>query len=198
MEFLRTYAKEIVSLLVPILIWFLNRIFQPKSKLAWATPHRFTFLIQEPLIDENGKQIAPSYTVKTGSILIQNIGKTCLDNVEIVFNWKPQLNIWPIRHFEEKVEADNRYVMMFDSLSINEFVQIELIERTGLRDLPDLITVRCKQCVGQNIQLAPRQVVETWKIYVAKTFFWMGIGTSIYLLILLIQFLVLSRPAVLG
>ena len=184
-------------MLVPILTWFLNRILQPKSKLAWSIPHSFTFLIQEPRVDENGKQIAPSQTIKTGSILIKNIGKTTLDNVEVVFNWKPILNIWPIRHFEEKLEVDNRYVMIFDTLSINESIQIEVIERETNKDLPQLLTVRSKQCTAMNIQMAPQQVVETWKINLAKMLLLIGIGASVYFVIILIQLLVLSTPKVL-
>lgn len=197
MDFLKLYSKEIVAMLVPILTWFLNRILQPKSKLAWSIPHSFTFLIQEPRVDENGKQIAPSQTIKTGSILIKNIGKTTLDNVEVVFNWKPILNIWPIRHFEEKLEVDNRYVMIFDTLSINESIQIEVIERETNKDLPQLLTVRSKQCTAMNIQMAPQQVVETWKINLAKMLLLIGIGASVYFVIILIQLLVLSTPKVL-
>ncbi|MFZ5523890.1 MAG: hypothetical protein ACOY9D_07405 [Pseudomonadota bacterium] len=148
-------------------------------------------------MDEKGNQIAPSQTIKTGSILIKNIGKTTLDNIEVVFNWKPILNIWPVRHFEEKQEADGRYVMIFDNLSINESIQIEIIERDTARDLPLLLTVRSKQCTATNIQMAPQQVAEAWKINLAKILLLIGIGASVYLLIILIQLLVLSTPKVL-
>lgn len=197
MEVLKLYSKEIVALLVPIFALLLNRMFQPKSKLAWSVPHGFTFLIQEPRFDQNGTQIAPSSTIKTGSILIKNIGKTELDNIEIVFNWKPSLNIWPIRHFEEKLEADGRYVMTFNDLSVNEFIQIELIEKVTEKELPVLLNVRSKQCTAVNIQLAPQPVVAIWKVNILILFSLLGIGASVYLLIILIQWLVLSTPKVL-
>ncbi|HZW25324.1 MAG TPA: hypothetical protein VFF26_07565 [Gallionella sp.] len=197
MEILKLYSKEIVAILAPILTWLLNKTLQPKSKLAWSIPHSFTFLIQEPRLDEAGNQVAPSQTIKTGSILIKNIGKTNLDNIEVVFNWRPILNIWPVRHFEERLEADNRYVMIFDNLSINESIQIEIIERETTRDLPQLLTVRSKQCTAINIQMQPQQIVEAWKVNIAKTLLLIGLGASVYLVIILIQLLVIGTPKVL-
>lgn len=194
---LLAYSKEIVAVLAPVLQWGVGRALQPKARLAWSMTHSFAFLIQEPLIDE-GKQIAPTKNISTGSILIQNLGQVTLEGVEVVFNWQPLLNIWPIRHYEERVEADGRYVMIFENLSVGEFVQIELLERTGLRELPVLLTVRSKQCVAENIPLVPQQVAAAWKVNAVKLLAAMGIGASVYLIIIGFQFLVLGTPKVLG
>ena len=122
MEFLRTYAKEIVALLVPLITWFFNNMLKPRARLITSTLHGFTFLVQEPLIGNDGNQVSPTQTVNVGSVLIRNIGKDTSTKVEVVFNWKPLINIWPSRHYEEKTEADNRYIMIFDSLSPNEHI----------------------------------------------------------------------------
>lgn len=196
MDFLRTYSKEIVALLAPIITWFLSNALKPKAQLAWASPHNFVFLIQHPLFDNEGKQIGPNQTITTGSILIKNTGKVALSKVEVVFNWKPILNIWPIRHFEEKLEADNRYIMIFDSMSPSESIAIELIAVQS-QTLPTLLTVRSDQCVAKNIQLAPQPVAAKWIINLVIVMFFVGLGASLYMLIILIQFLVLSTPKVL-
>ena len=153
MEFLKIHAKEIVSLLVPLITWFFNTTLKPRAQLIRTIHHGFTFLIQQPQIDSNGNQISPTQTVNTGSVLIRNIGKDTSTKVEVVFNWKPLVNIWPSRHYEEKTETDGRYIMIFDSLSPNEHIGFELLAINC--ELPDLITVRSDQCVAKNIQMVP-------------------------------------------
>ena len=72
MTFLETYGKEIVSLLVPIIAWVLNNLFKAKAKLHVALPHKFTFLVQQPRLDEQGNTITPTQTVHTNSFIIRN------------------------------------------------------------------------------------------------------------------------------
>jgi len=118
MTFLETYGKEIVSLLIPLVTWVLSTFFKTKAKLLLASPHNFTFLVQQPLLGPQGNQISPTQNVYTSSFLIRNAGKETATKVELVFNWKPQcVNIWPLRHYQEHTEPDNRYVMIFDSMS---------------------------------------------------------------------------------
>lgn len=54
MEFLSTYGKEIVSILVPFITWFLNVGIKAKAKLIWGSPHFFNFLVQETIRDSAG------------------------------------------------------------------------------------------------------------------------------------------------
>jgi len=114
MTFIEMYGKEIVALLVPVLTLVLNSFFKAKAKLQVALPHQFTFLVQQPLIDQNVNQVSPTQTVRTNSFIINNAGREPATKVELVFNWKPMcLNIWPVRHYEEHVEPDRRYVLIF-------------------------------------------------------------------------------------
>ena len=95
MEFISTYGKEIVSLLIPFITWFLNVGIKAKAKLIWASPHSFTFLVQEPIRDPDGKVIQPTQKVCTASIKVINSGRETANKVELVFNWKPHyVNLW--------------------------------------------------------------------------------------------------------
>lgn len=58
MTFFETYGKEIFSLLVPVVTFLLNRHFKSKAKLLVALPHQFTFLVQQPLLNEKGEVIS--------------------------------------------------------------------------------------------------------------------------------------------
>lgn len=193
MTFLETYGKEIVSLLVPIFTWILNSFFKAKAKLQVALPHQFTFLVQQPLIDAGGNQISPTQTVKTNSFIIRNAGREPASKVELVFNWKPMcLNLWPVRHFEEYIEPDNRYVLIFDSLAPDEVLGVEVLSIN--QDLPNLVTVRSTQCIAQNLNMYPQPVVSSSVRIGTTVLKALGLAAAVYLAIILIQFLVLKTP----
>ena len=193
MTFLETYGKEIISLLVPIVTWLLNGFFQAKAKLQVALPHQFTFLVQQPRIDDEGHEISPTQTVKTNSFIIRNSGREPATKVELVFNWKPMcLNLWPVRHYEEHIEPDRRYVLIFDSLAPDEVLGVEVL--TVNEDLPNLVTVRSAECIAQNISMYPQPVVGNTVRIATTVFMALGLAAAVYLAILLVQFLVLRTP----
>lgn len=102
MQFIELYGKEIFSIFIALLAWALNYFFKTKAKLQVGVPHQFTFLIQQPVHDDNGNILTSSQSVKTTSFIIRNAGRESATNVEIVFNWKPMcLNLWPVRHYKE-------------------------------------------------------------------------------------------------
>lgn len=193
MSFLQTYAKEIVSLVVPFVAWALGRFFKTKAKLILANPHSFTFLVQEPLRDPEGKILQPTQTVNTVSYLLKNTGSEPAKHIELVFNWKPLcINIWPSRHITEHVETDNRYVVMFDSLAPNEFVGFELLNVNS--ESPALLTARSEQCVAKPVDMYPQQVVKPWVARAAGALMLAGVGAAIYLALLVLQFLLVGTP----
>jgi len=193
MDFLKIYGKEIVALLVPCIAWALNYFFRAKAKIHFSTPHQFTFLVQEPLKDPQGNKIQPSQTVYTKSLLIRNAGKIPVSGAEIVFNWKPMcMNIWPPRHYDEIIEPDSRCTVKFESLAPGEYFGLELLSVN--RELPGVLTVRSDQCVAENIVMYPQPIVSAWKRRIVVMLLFAGMGLTVYLLILLLQFVLLQTP----
>ena len=193
MEFISTYGKEIVSLLIPFITWFLNVGIKAKAKLIWASPHSFTFLVQEPIRDHEGNVIQPTQKVCTASIKVINSGRETANKVELVFNWKPHyVNLWPVRHYEQKTDIDNRHIMIFDNLSPKEEIGLEIMSINA--DLPALLLVRSAECTAQNVPLMWIRYVASWKINIARLLLLIGLSASVYWLIALIQFLVLKTP----
>lgn len=193
MTFLETYGKELFSLLVPVITWALNSLFKARARLQVALPHQFTFLVQEPLTDGQGNVVSPTQTVKTNSFIIRNAGREPATKIELVFNWKPMcLNLWPVRHYEEHIEPDNRYTLIFDSLAPNETLGVEVLAVNN--ELPALVTVRSSQCTAENISMYPQPVVSNSVRIIATTLMALGLAAAVYLLILLVQFLVLRTP----
>jgi hypothetical protein len=193
MEFINTYGKEIVSLIVPFITWFLNVGVKAKAKLIWTNPHSFTFLVQEPIRDDEGNVIQPTQNVSTASIKVINIGRDTAHNVELVFNWKPKYsNLWPVRHYEEKTDKDGRYMLIFENLSPKEEIGLEIMCNNA--ELPALLVVRSAECTAKNVALMWVAYVAQWKISIVRLLMLIGFGFVVYGLITLIQFLVLNTP----
>jgi hypothetical protein len=154
MSFLSTYSKEIVAFLAPFIAWVLNNRFQNRARLIQSTRHAFTFLIHQPLISPDGKQISPTQTVNTASFSVFNAGRQVANKLEVVFNWKPQhLNIWPSRHYTENTAPDGRFSLSFDNLAPKETIGFELLAVNG--QLPAMVTVRSDQSVASNMPYCP-------------------------------------------
>lgn len=193
MEIFQKYGKEIVSLCVPLITWALNTFLRGRARLVQGSPHTYHFLVEQPLLDENGKQVSPTQSMKTRSLLISNTGKETATNVELVFNWKPPfLNVWPSRHYEELTAPDKRHVLNFTSMAPGEFIACELFAINA--EIPELIIARCDQCVAENIEMLPQQIFPAWQRRLAVLLMMTGMGTAVYLGILLLQFLVLRTP----
>ena len=191
MEFIQAYAKEIFSLLVPLVTWFISDKFRARAKLHHGRPHKFTFLVDEPLINQDGETISPTQTAHTVTHLISNAGKETATNVELVFNWKPLcINIWPSRHYKEHTEKDNRYILIFDSLAPGELIGLELLSINN--DLPELINSRSDQCTATTINMYPQQIHPMWKKRLAGMLILAGIAFMVYISILLLQFLIIN------
>ena len=193
MSFVETYGKEIVALLVPLIAIILNKIFKANAKLILSSPHTFTFLVQEPRIGPEGKQISPVQTAHTISHVVNNIGKATATKVELLFNWKPLcINVWPPRHFSDHEDPDGRYTIVFDSLAPTEVIGCELL--TINHELPNLLVVRCDQCVAQSIAMNPQPVISNWQRRTGIILGLAGLALVVYLTILLLQFLILKTP----
>lgn len=191
--FLQTYGKEITALIVPFITLVLNSFFKAKARLEVSQPHLFTFLVQEPLLDANGNEIQPNQTASTRSVLIRNSGRETATKVEIVFNWKPMCaNVWPPRRYTENVQNDNRYTLTFDSLSPGESLGCEILAVNN--QLPEVVTVRCDQCIGQWVDMYPQPATTKRQRIIGMTLMFFGLATVVYLLIMLLQFLVLKTP----
>lgn len=193
MEFLSTYGKEIIAILVPFITWFLNVGIKAKAKLIWSSPHAFNFLVQEPIRSSDGNIVQPTQMVRTASIRVINTGRETANKIELVFNWKPQyINLWPVRHYETRNDQDNRHMLIFENLSPKEEIGIEIMSIN--EDLPALLVVRSAECAAQKVQLMWVRHISPLIGRTSLFFMMLGFGAAVYGLVTLIQFLVLKTP----
>ncbi len=186
-------GQESATLLIAASHSNLPNWFRVRAKLQLAAPHRFTFLVQEPLRNEDGDVISPNQTVHTASHVLTNAGRETATKVELVFNWRPlSINIWPSRHHEDETEQDGRYVMIFESLAPGEQIGFELLSVKS--DLPSFINARSDQCTTDTVDMYPQPVVATWKRRLAVGLLFLGFAAAIYIAVVTLQFLILGTP----
>jgi hypothetical protein len=197
MDFLKTYAKELFSLAVPIVSAIVTRLLRARVRLTYASPHGYTYLIQEPLRNAEGVVINPMQNVQTRSFWLRNDGTATAHKVEVIFNWKPlSLNVWPIRHFDAKTEPDNRYVLTFETLAPREDLGFEILSVNA--NLPDLVTFRCEEAVGKKVTMYPQRTVPNWARRLIIGVLFLGAAAAVYLFIIALQWLILKTPIALS
>lgn len=178
-DFIQRYLREIVSLAVPFIAWGLSVWFQGRPRLVRSVRHAFTFLLQEPFRNAEGEVLRSSQTVQTASVSVVNTGRIAATKIEVVFNWKPQyLNMWPSRHYEEKIAPDGRYSIIYDSLPAKDSIGFELLAVNA--DLPQIITVRSEQVVAVERAMSLQPVYPRWVVIFSMWLILSGIAANVF------------------
>lgn len=185
-QFIVEHKTEIWSLGTVLFGTLVGRIFRLRPKLFYSIDHSTNLLVDEPLLDKEGKEIAPSQLVRTASITVQNTGLHAAKGVEVAFNWKPRImNLSPARAFTEVDSAFHRYSLKFDSFAPGESSTIEIMSINA--ELPNMTAVRSDDCVGKLITMAPQRVWPNWFLNSMALVLIVGAATLVYLAIRLVQ-----------
>src|SRR5919201_4356594 len=180
MRFIDVFQRELISLAFALLTAAILHLFRSRAKLVWAVAHEFTFLITPPppSVPPGVPPPAPvSINIHTASVILINSGRAAATDVELTFNWKPeQYNVWPVRPYETHTSPDKRYTLRFSSLAPREQFQIELIGP----QLPALLTVRSKECVGKQKAMRPTIVYPRWFEATVFILLFLGLASIFY------------------
>ena len=99
----------------------------------------------------------------------------------MTFNWKPTTyNIWPSRPYDIHVSPDKRFTLKFANLAPKEFFQVELISPFRL---PQVNSVRCKECVGKYIPVRPMRVWPKWVYGIIWGVMLLGVSAIVYFIL---------------
>jgi hypothetical protein len=191
MNLLSQYGKEIFAIVLPVFTLVLNKFFKNGAKVCYGQLHQFTYLLDVPLLDQQGDVLLPTQTVHTQSYVFRNEGREPATKMEVVFNYPPQyLNIWPARHYEVKNDPDRRQIMIFDYLAPKEVIRCEVMSFNS--GLPVILSVRCKEGIAQNITLSHQKVANPATINFVRILIFLGSVSLVYLVIVLLQWLLLK------
>ena len=183
------YSKEIVSILVPILVWVLNGGLRRKARLLWTEQHSSSILTEEKYQDGDETKSRP-VAVCNRSLYFKNAGSQAAKSIELVFNWQPQcMSLVPHRCYQEKSNPDGRYIIQIDNLAPKEWFVCNLF---SVRELPQLVTVRCEQTVPRYLESSPQEVHPRWKMTIVAYLMAVGLATSVYLLLVVSQYILIK------
>ena len=185
-QFITDHQAQIWSLGTVLFGTIVGRAFRLRPKLVYSIDHSTNLLVDEPLLDNDGKEIAPSQLVRTASITVQNTGLRAAKGVEVAFNWKPRImNLSPARAFTEVDSAFHRYSLKFDSFAPGEDSTIEIMSINA--ELPNMTAVRSDDCVGKLITMAPQRVWPQWFLNSMALLLIIGAATVVYSVTRLVQ-----------
>jgi hypothetical protein len=187
-ELAQTYSKEIAAVVAVFFGFLLNRYLRTRARLVHSVRHAFTFLLDEvPVADGAG---GPPHrpVVHTASISVTNLGREVAEDVEIVFNWRPQfINVWPSRYYGERIAPDKRYSITLEGLAPGEVFGVEILSING--PLPAVNTVRSQNSTSSQVPMMPQQVFPRWINLLAGALMTLGAIAFVYIVIVGIQFL---------
>jgi hypothetical protein len=187
---IQAYSREIVSLLVPVITTVVTWLFQARARIKWSVHSHKMFLTEQNVTLPDGTTQAKPGSIRVMSLFVVNTGRQTAEDVEVVFNWSPQLHhLWPQRQYSHAINPDGRFILSLPSLGAKEFVGVEALTI----DRPEVIQVRSKQGPGKNIMMGPQKIFPTWVRVVVLYLLFMGLAASVYLLFAVIQF-GLNRP----
>ena len=97
--------------IVSVIVGFLLRQLEPKTKVVYWSPHNFFFELK----NEN-------VVLQTNSLTIQNIGRKSAEDIEIIHKTKPDFfQLSPPQAFEEIITKNREHVIRVKTLGPKEF-----------------------------------------------------------------------------
>jgi hypothetical protein len=169
MESLGGYLATIV---VSLIGGYLAQFLTPKSKLLCWSPHNFIFNLQQEKV-----------VLQSNAITVQNVGRLPAVNIEIIHQQKPDFfELFPAVQYQESINSNGEHVIKISSLGPKEWLMVQLL---SYKTTPNLKNVRWEYGQAKWVQIQPQRVWPKWLLIVANVLFLVGLGTLIYLLIIL-------------
>ncbi len=182
-EFLGGYQPYIWSVVLVVVGALVNRAMRLRPLLTYSVHHASNVLVDQPLLGQDGNQIAARQMIRTASIVVGNAGLQSAKNVEVSFNWKPAiLNVIPARSYTDLISPFDRYTVKFDSFAPHEQVTIDIISINA--DLPGLTAVRCDDCQAKEISMAPQRVWPNSLLLILTAMMLLGMATTVFFIII--------------
>lgn len=167
MENLGSYIATIVASLI---VGYLSRYVEPRSKLLGWSTHHFAFNIP----NQNA-------TLQTNSLTIHNVGRRSAEGVAIVYKSKPDFfKFWPSVGYRESTNPNGEFVVTIDSLGSKEWVFVQHLNYTSPLDIR---SIRWKEGQIRWVQVMPQRVWPSWIRRLMAVVFIVGLGTITYWLL---------------
>ncbi len=163
------------ALIIAAVTAIVARLFTPKGKLIWGVSHQHHYRMPNL---SNGE----TFPVVTQQVWFQNTGRSPIQDIEIVLNWKPQhFEIWDPRQWRFEFLPDNRYVIKIPSLNKSESFAVSMIDT--INELPGVLSVRWYGGVGKKVDMGPQRIFPTSVNVALAAVLFIGIISIFYVIL---------------
>lgn len=178
-------APEIVAVFLTAVVGLIARIVQPSARVVWGTSHGFTFSLP---IQDAVTSTTTTTLVHTGTVFVQNTGRKTAEDIEVVFNYRPQhFQVWPSLNYNTAENPEHHFTIKITTLGPRESTTIELLSVSI--NLPDPLRVRSPLGEAKRVPIAPMRVWPGWFNRTIFLLLVLGIFGFLYLLVRLIEFI---------
>lgn len=185
MAFIHAFQKELLSFVFTLIAAGIMYLCRSRVNLVWSSPHSFTFLVKK-----TSDEPAPTSNIYTASLYVTNTGRLPATELEVTLNFPPgDHNVWPERPYEIYQAPSSRWTLKFVNLAPKEHLQIEFLSGN---ELPGILSVRSKECVGRQIMMTPYRVFPAWVKVVVWSLILLGVSSIIYFIIKLLGIIIPS------
>lgn len=173
---MNTLGGYIATIIVSLIVGYLSRFIEPKSKLLCWSPHNFLFNLKKENV-----------VMQTNSLTVQNWGRKPAEGIEIIHKTKPDFfEIQPSIGFSESLNPNGEHVIHVPTLGAKEWFIVQLL---SYKTVPQLQNVRWKDGQGKWIHIAPQRVWPRPLAISLNILTLIGIGNILYWLIRAVHFL---------
>ncbi len=161
----------VIAAMLSIVIAIVGRVISPRGRVKWAVTHQYSFLThpnppssapQQPSAPSSAApQTTQPVLVHTRTIWVQNVGRATVEDIEIIFNYRPHhFEIWPQRQFRETTNPAGNLLISVNGLNPREWITITMLN-VGVQ-LPLVTNVRWKGGVAREAPMAPQEILPRW------------------------------------
>lgn len=177
-----TASDEILAVVLTAMLALVATLFrlvvQRRARLRWGVTHD---LVSLPTGDD-GKL----HPVRSRRIWVGNYGSATAEEVEVIFNWRPQvIEQFPHLATSEEVKQDGRYIATIPRLNPGEGLALTMLAFDA-NEIPPVIYCRGKGVPGKQIQFESIVKLPRPAKFAIGLVMLLGVIASFYLIIRLV------------
>ena len=156
-------ATGLVSLTVGVLLIYLR----PKAKVLYWSPHSFLFDLQREKV-----------VLQTDALTLQNLGRDKAENVEIIFDRRPDFFQFAPAIKYQPIELDNgNFVLSINTLGSKEYVTLQILSYT---QVPKILNVKSSVGFASPMPFQIQRLFPRWFNYSLVFLMLIGLGFSLF------------------
>lgn len=188
---LTQYPAVLAALITFVLTvsWqLITRVLVPRPSVIYGVTNNNIFLVPftPPATEENPAPPTVRNPVYARTIWLWNGGRAMAEEVELLFNWKPQhMERFPQLKADESVFEDNRYLLTLERVNPREGVNFNFLSFNA--ELPDLVHVRCKGFSAKAVPFINQRRFPAWVNFLVAAIMLLGVFAFIYFVLLVVR-----------